>query len=143
MRPPGTAWVENVRSIAYAVGQTIEVGPEEVDLSPTREIRRIVGIFANERGEVVELTEVPARMSEWEGFGGRRRWSVIGLALISPTFVGLVAYCAAWTTGLARFGQPAGGSASPIMELVIGLVLANSLWTALSSVLTAGEEIGW
>lgn len=36
----------------------------EFDLPPTRGIRRIVGVFANERGEVVELTDVPARMSE-------------------------------------------------------------------------------
>jgi hypothetical protein len=104
------------------------VGPEEVDLPLTRGIHCIVGVFANERGEVVELTDVPTQMSEWEGFRGRRRRSVIGLVLISPTVVGLVAYCAAWTTGLARFGQPNGGGASLIMELVIGLlVLASSL----------------
>ena len=29
------------------------------------------------------------------------------------------------------------------MRLVIGLVLASTLWTALSSLLTAEEEIGW
>ncbi len=49
--------------MAYAVGQTIEVCLK-FDLPPTRGIRRIVGVFANERGEVVELTDVPARMSE-------------------------------------------------------------------------------
>ena len=49
--------------MAYAVGQIIEVCLE-FDLPPTRGIRRIVGVFANERGEVVELTDVPARMSE-------------------------------------------------------------------------------
>jgi hypothetical protein len=49
--------------MAYAVGQTIEVCLE-FDLPPTRGIRRIVGVFANERGDVVELTDVPARMSE-------------------------------------------------------------------------------
>jgi hypothetical protein len=49
--------------MAYAVGQTIEVCLE-FDLPPTRGIRRIVGIFVNERGEVVELTDVPSRMSE-------------------------------------------------------------------------------
>ena len=45
------------------MGETIEVCLE-FDLPPTRGIRRIVGVFANERGEVVELTDVPARMSE-------------------------------------------------------------------------------
>jgi hypothetical protein len=49
--------------MTYAVGQTIEVCLE-FDLPPTRGIRRIVGIFVNERGKVVELTDVPARMSE-------------------------------------------------------------------------------
>jgi hypothetical protein len=47
----------------YAVGQTIEVCLE-FDLPPTRGIRRIVGIFVDERGRVVELTDVPAQMSE-------------------------------------------------------------------------------
>ncbi len=45
------------------MGQTIEVCLE-FDLPPTRGIRRIVGTFVNELGEVVELTDVPARMSE-------------------------------------------------------------------------------
>ena len=49
--------------MAYAVGQTIEVCME-FDLPPTRGIRRIVGVFANERGDLVELADVPARMSE-------------------------------------------------------------------------------
>ncbi len=49
--------------MTYAVGQTIEVCLE-FDLPPTRGIRRIVGVFENERGDVVELTDVPARMSE-------------------------------------------------------------------------------
>ncbi len=47
----------------YAVGQTIDVCLEFY-LPPTRGIRRIVGIFVDERGRVVELTDVPARMSE-------------------------------------------------------------------------------
>ena len=49
--------------MAYAVGETVEVCLE-FDLPPTRGIRRIVGVFSNERGEVVELTDVPVRMSE-------------------------------------------------------------------------------
>ncbi|MDQ4128422.1 MAG: hypothetical protein M3151_10820 [Actinomycetota bacterium] len=49
--------------MAYAVGETIEVCLA-FDLPPTRGIRRIVGTFVNERGETLELTDVPARMSE-------------------------------------------------------------------------------
>lgn len=49
--------------MAYSVGQTIEVCLE-FDLPPTQGIRRIVATFVNQRGEVVELTDVPERMSE-------------------------------------------------------------------------------
>ena len=49
--------------MTYAVGQTIEVCLA-LDLPPTRGIRRIVGVFVNEHGEVIELTDVPARVSE-------------------------------------------------------------------------------
>ncbi len=52
-----------MRIMTYAVGETIEVCLE-FDLPPTRGIRRIVGTFVNERGETLELTDVPARMSE-------------------------------------------------------------------------------
>jgi uncharacterized protein len=76
-------------------------------------------------------------------FGGRRGLGAVGLALIFPTVIGFVAYGAAWTTGLARFDGPTDGVASPIVELAIGIALATTLWTALSSILAAGEEIGW
>jgi hypothetical protein len=55
--------VYNVRKMAYAVGQTIEVCLK-FDLPPTRGIRRVRGIFQNQRGQVVELSDVPARLSE-------------------------------------------------------------------------------
>ena len=49
--------------MTYAGGQTIEacVG---LALPPTRGIRRIVAVFVNEHGEAIELTDVPARVSE-------------------------------------------------------------------------------
>jgi hypothetical protein len=49
--------------VAYAVGETIEVCLA-LELPPARGIRRIVAVFANERGEIIELTDVPARVSE-------------------------------------------------------------------------------
>jgi hypothetical protein len=49
--------------MAYAVGQTVEVCLE-FDLPPARGIRRIVAVFENQRGQVVELSDVPLRMSE-------------------------------------------------------------------------------
>ena len=49
--------------MAYAVGQTIEVCLE-FDLPPARGIRRIVGIFENQRGQLVELSDVAAEASD-------------------------------------------------------------------------------
>jgi hypothetical protein len=49
--------------MAYAVGQTIEVCLE-FDLPPARGIRRIVGIFENQRGQLIELSDVPAEASD-------------------------------------------------------------------------------
>ncbi len=49
--------------MAYAVGQTIEVCLA-LDLPPARGIRRVEAVLANERGEVIELTDVPASVSE-------------------------------------------------------------------------------
>jgi hypothetical protein len=49
--------------VAYAVGQTIEVCLA-LGLPPARGIRRVVAVLANERGELIELTDVPASVSE-------------------------------------------------------------------------------
>lgn len=51
--------------MTYAVGQTIEVCLE-FDLPPARGIRRVVAFFENEEGHTVELSDVPARLSECE-----------------------------------------------------------------------------
>ena len=52
-----------VRAMAYAVGETIEVCLA-LDLPPARGIRRVIAVFANGDGEVIELTDVPASASE-------------------------------------------------------------------------------
>ena len=49
--------------MAYVVEQTIEVCLD-LRLPPSRGIRRIAGVFVNERGEAIELTDVPARVSQ-------------------------------------------------------------------------------
>jgi CAAX protease family protein len=56
-----------------------------------------------------------ARVVLREGFadvsfrlGGRRGWKAIGLVLIFPIVLGLIAYGIAWTTGLVRAGRRAG-----------------------------------
>jgi hypothetical protein len=52
-----------VPSMAYAVGQSVEVCLE-FDLPAARGVRCVVATFANERGDVVEMTDAPARESE-------------------------------------------------------------------------------
>jgi hypothetical protein len=52
-----------VPGMAYAVGQTVEVCLE-FDLPPARGIRRTVGVFENQRGQVLELSDAPLKASE-------------------------------------------------------------------------------
>jgi hypothetical protein len=52
-----------VRTVAYAVEETIEVCLA-LELPPARGIRRVVAVFANEDGEIIELTDAPASVSE-------------------------------------------------------------------------------
>ncbi len=83
---------------------------------------------------------VAARLTMREGFsdvsfrfGGRRGLNAVGLALLFPVVVGLLAYGAAWATGLAGFDpRPAGGTLVPLATGVL-----------VSLVLVSGEEIGW
>ena len=101
---------------------------------------------------------VAARLALREGFadvsfrlGGRRGLKAIGLALIFPIVVGLIAYCIAWVTGLVRFGpEPiglvapyVGDNASPGVVFVINLAVAATIVTIFSARTAAGEEIGW
>lgn len=90
---------------------------------------------------VPALASVVARLVLREGFsdvsfrfGGRRGWSAIGLALIFPVVIGLVAYGVAWSTGLAGF-DPSPASAGLIAAFVIGMIV--------SLIVVSGEEIGW
>ena len=49
--------------MAYAVGQTVEVSLE-FDLALAMGVRLVVATFANECGDVIELTDMPAGVSE-------------------------------------------------------------------------------
>jgi hypothetical protein len=56
------------------------------------------------------VASVVARLVLREGFadvsfrfGGLQTWNYVGLALILPIVIGLIAYGIAWTTGLAQF----------------------------------------
>ena len=101
---------------------------------------------------------VVARLALREGFadvsfrlGGRRGLKAIGLALIFPIVIGLIAYGIAWVTGLVRFSpEPiglvapyVGEDTSPVVVFVINLAVAATIVTILSARTAAGEEIGW
>ena len=84
-------------------------------------------------------------------FGGGRTWKYIGLALVLPIIIGLVAYGIAWMSGLAQFdpkpaglvAQLVGDATSPLTVFLVTLALAATVGTAFGCLLTAGEEIGW
>jgi membrane protease YdiL (CAAX protease family) len=101
---------------------------------------------------------VVARLVLREGFGdvsfrvrGRRGWKAIGLALIFPIVLGIIAYGIAWMTGLVQFGPrpislaaryvPGGTSAAVVF--LINVAVAATIVTIYSARTAAGEEIGW
>jgi membrane protease YdiL (CAAX protease family) len=101
---------------------------------------------------------VVARLVLREGFGdvsfrvgGQRGWKAIGLALIFPLVIGLIAYGVAWTTGLLQFSpRPISlvashipGTTSPAVVFVINVAVAVTIVTIYSARTAAGEEIGW
>jgi uncharacterized protein len=104
------------------------------------------------------VASVVARLVLREGFadvsfrfGGRRTWNYIGLALVLPIPIGLIAYGIAWTTDLAQFDpQPPGGistqlagiASSPVMVFAIMLFLSTFLLVFPNSLFAAGEELG-
>src|SRR5215212_2550339 len=69
-------------------------------------------------------------------FGGVRAlpWYALGLGV--PLAVGILAYGAAWLTGLVGFEGGAGA-------FLVGLVSAATWITIYGFIFTAGEEIGW
>src|SRR4051794_31875250 len=105
------------------------------------------------------MASVVARLVLREGFGdvsfrfgGRRTWNSIGLALVFPIAVGLIAYGIAWTTGLAQFdpqppdgisAQLAGKASTPAGVFAIMLAVSTFLLVFPNSFYAAGEEIGW
>jgi membrane protease YdiL (CAAX protease family) len=89
---------------------------------------------------VPTVASVAARLALREGFsdvsfrfGGVRGLGAIGIALAFPVAVGIVAYGAAWATGLA--GLDALPSAGMVVPFAVGM--------GIGLVLAAGEEIGW
>ncbi len=102
---------------------------------------------------VPTLASVVARLTLREGFadvsfrlGGRRGWHSLGFALSFPVVVGLVAYGAAWASGLAQFVGPTqalGRPVPPLLGFAIALLFAGTIDLLPNVLLAAGEEIGW
>ncbi len=89
---------------------------------------------------VPTVASVVARLALREGFadvsfrlGGRRGLGAIGIALVFPVAVGIIAYGIAWTMGLAGLDSP----------FSAGMVLPFAIGSIIGLVLAAGEEIGW
>lgn len=88
---------------------------------------------------VPTIASVVARLALHEGFAdvsfrlGDRSRNAILLALVVPVLVGLLAYGAAWATGLVGFAPPPAGQwgAALIISLILNLITVP------------GEEIGW
>jgi membrane protease YdiL (CAAX protease family) len=90
------------------------------------------------------ISSIVARLSLREGFadvsfrfGGRQAWPTYAAAVLMPIIVGIVAYGAAWATGLAGYNTPLHGGFFPYL----GLALVTG--ATLEVVFGAGEEIGW
>ena len=92
---------------------------------------------------VPAFASVVARLVLKEGFadvsfrlGGRRGWNAIGLSLLFPVVIGLIAYGIAWAAGFAGFELPPRGD-------LVTLFASFTIGVMVSFVVVSGEEIGW
>ncbi|MGI5863063.1 MAG: type II CAAX prenyl endopeptidase Rce1 family protein [Myxococcales bacterium] len=74
--------------------------------------------------------------------GSRKAWAYL-IAWLFPVAVCLLAYGAAWTTGLAKLVVPDAAAANPVAQFAIRLLTQMTLGVLVASLFAAGEEIGW
>jgi membrane protease YdiL (CAAX protease family) len=78
---------------------------------------------------------------------GKHGLSMLALGWLTPLAVGLVAYGAAWATGLATFAAPAGDAmlahAPPALRFAASVGLNLTLGVVFGALSASGEEIGW
>ncbi len=151
---PGAAAVASARRgvLAYLCLVVVLTAAVDAAIIATREGTLILVLMW-----MPGLASILVRLVRREGFadvsfrfGGRRTWVALLLAPILPFAVGLVAYGAAWSIGLATFAPsetvPLLGDVSGLgpvarFALLSGGVLVAALPMALVS--ATGEEIGW
>ncbi|BCY17373.1 abortive infection protein [Leptolinea sp. HRD-7] len=109
---------------------------------------------------LVSLMWVPAiasiitRLVYKEGFsdisfklGGKKGWLAIGIALVFPVLVGVIAYGGAWAAKLAEFVVPETGMFAglnpPLLRFSLTILMAVTLYAIVGLISAAGEEIGW
>jgi len=101
------------------------------------------------------FASVVARLVLREGFGdvslrlgGRKGLIGLLVALVFPIVVGLIAYGAAWTSGLSVFEPPGPGllglpHVPDLASFAVLLGLTATVGVPLSALSAAGEEFGW
>jgi uncharacterized protein len=102
---------------------------------------------------VPTLAAIVARVALREGvrdvsfrFGGRTGAKMLIVAWLYPAAVGVVAYGAAWSTGLERFAPPESGAFAahaPLVRLALSVAIMATVGTVMSAITAAGEELGW
>jgi len=152
-RPPATASrIDAARRglLAYLAATVALSGAVEAAILVTRLFLPLVLVLM----WTPALASVVVRLVRHEGFadisfrlGGRRTVYALAVALLLPLVVGLVAYGAAWLSGLADFAPPptrlAPPGAGPATLFAASLLPALTVGTLATCVLTLGEEIGW
>jgi membrane protease YdiL (CAAX protease family) len=127
---------------AYLVVVALLSAAVDVVILSTREVNFALVLMC-----MPALACVAVRLARGEGFtdvsfrfGGLRTWLAIGLALLLPFVVGLLAYVPAWLSGLASFGPAPSGSPADFQSL---LWQALTLGLLLGLPFAFGEELGW
>jgi membrane protease YdiL (CAAX protease family) len=128
--------------VAYLVVVALLSAVVDIVILRTREVNLALVLMC-----MPALACVAVRLVRHEGFGdvsfrfgGLRTWLAIGLALLLPFVVGLLAYVPAWLSGLATFGPSPTGSLGDFQSL---LWQALTLGLLLGLPFAFGEELGW
>ena len=95
------------------------------------------------------IASVITRLLTGEGFSDlsfrlreRRILFIVGLAIVFPIAVGLIAYGTGWGLGFVSFSPPSETN-SPLVAFAMELLFAGTVGSIVGVISAAGEEIGW